>query len=281
MIYCCGFVTNTFQFDITERVKSAIKAPVTKVSGNNGGGNMAIRSWRGDIATIKPTVRPDSGEFMRLLPRGVGVMELGLGISRGTEDEFKNQLDAYEACIAELAPRGPAAIFPGGAPPFMVHGFKGEAKIVRAWEKRYKIPIITSGQLQVRAFKAVGAKSIMGATYFPPHLNDIFARYYTDAGFEVRAMEGIDVPFDKVQTLSGESVYAHIKKTFLKSKGADIISMLGSGWSVIDIIQTIEQDLGVPVIHPVCAKVWEVQHRLHIREKITGHGVLLAELPKG
>ena len=242
---------------------------------------MALSSWRGDIGAIKPTLRPDSGEFMRLLPKGIGVMELSLGIERGTEDEFKNQLDAYEARIAELTPREPDAIFPGGAPPFMVHGFKGEARIVRAWEKKYEIPIVTSGQTQAHAFKALGIKSIMGATYFPPKLNDIFARYYADAGFEVRAMEGIEVSFDQVQNLSGEAVYTHIKKTFAQSKGADAISMLGSGWNVIEIIHILEQDLGVPVIHPVCAKVWEVQHRLHIREKITGYGVLLAELPKG
>ncbi len=94
-------------------------------------------------------------------------------------------------------------------------------------------------------------------------------------------MEGIEVSFDRVHHLSGEAVYAHIKKTFAQCKGADAISMLGSGWNVIEIIQILEQDLGVPVIHPVCAKVWEVQHRLHIREKITGYGVLLAELPAG
>ena len=242
---------------------------------------MALSSWRGDIGAIKPTVRPNSGEFMRLLPKGIGVIELNLGIERGTVDEFKTQLDAYEARIAELAPRAPDVIFPGGAPPFMVHGFKGEAKIIRAWKKTYKIPIVTSGQLQAHAFRAVGAKSIMGATYFPPRLNDIFARYYTDAGFEVRAMEGIDIPFDQVHNLSGETVYAHIKRNFAKCKGADAISMLGSGWRVIDIIQMIEQDLGVPVIHPVCAKVWEVQHRLRIREKQAGFGALLADLPKG
>ena len=33
-------------------------------------------------------------------------------------------------------------------------------------------------------------------------------------------MEGIEVPFDKVQELSGEQVYAHIKRSFLRHKGA-------------------------------------------------------------
>ena len=91
-------------------------------------------------------------------------------------------------------------------------------------------------------------------------------------------MEGIDVPFDKVQELSGDQIYAHIKRNFLKAKGADAIYMLGSGWRTLDIIATLEQDLQVPVVHPVTARVWEIQKRLHVREPRRGFGHLLADL---
>ena len=53
----------------------------------------------------------------------------------------------------------------------------------------------------------------MGATYFPGDINETFARYFQDAGFDVHCMEGIDVPFDRAQELSGEQVYGHIKKS--------------------------------------------------------------------
>ena len=68
-------------------------------------------------------------------------------------------------------------------------------------------------------------------------------------------MDGIDVPFNKVQELSGEQVYAHIKKSFLKHKGADAIYMLGLRLAHADIIDMLEQDLQVPVVHPVPARV--------------------------
>jgi maleate isomerase len=131
----------------------------------------------------------------------------------------------------------------------------------------------------VRALKAVKAKSFVGATYFPDKLNAIFARYFTDAGFKVRAMAGIDVPFNKVQELAGEQIYAHIKRSFLKTKGADAIYMLGSGWRTLEIIALLEQDLQVPVVHPVTARVWEFQKRLHVREPRGGYGYMLEELP--
>jgi maleate isomerase len=134
-------------------------------------------------------------------------------------------------------------------------------------------------QNHVRALKALKAKSFVGATYFPAKLNAIFAKYFKDAGFKVRGMEGIDVPFDKVQELSGEQVYAHIKRNFLRAKGADAIYMLGSGWRTLDIIKLLEQDLQVPVVHPVPARIWEMQKRLHVREPRGGYGCLLETLP--
>jgi maleate isomerase len=241
---------------------------------------MAFSSWRGVVGMINPTMRPGvTEEVCRLLPEGIGLIPLFLNIRRGTEDEFETMMPHYEKLIAVLAEQGCDLIHPHGAPPFMVHGFDGEAKIVAGWEKKYKVPIMSVAQNHVRALKALKAKNFVGATYFPDKLNRIFAKYFEDAGFKVRGMAGIDVPFNKVQELSGEQVYAHIKRNFLKSKGADAIYMLGSGWRTLDIIELLEQDLQVPVVHPVPARVWEMQKRLHVREPRSGYGHLLSALP--
>jgi maleate isomerase len=242
---------------------------------------MAFSSWRGVVGMINPTMRPGmTEEVCRLLPEGIGLIPLFLNISRGTTDEFESMMPHYEKLVALLAGQGCDLIHPNGAPPFIVHGFKGEAKIVAAWEKKYKTPIMSVAQNHVRALKAVKAKSFVGATYFPDKLNAIFARYFKDAGFTVKSMAGIDVPFNKVQELAGEQVYAHIKHNFLRARGADAIYMLGSGWRTLDIIERLEQDLGVPVVHPVTARVWEFQKRLHVREPRKGYGYMLEALPE-
>jgi maleate isomerase len=241
---------------------------------------MAFSSWRGVVGMINPTMRPGvTEEVCRLLPEGIGLIPLFLNIRRGTEDEFEIMMPHYEKAIAELAAQQCDLIHPHGAPPFMVHGFKGEARIVDAWEKKFKTPIMSVAQNHVRALKALKAKSFVGATYFPDKLNAIFAQYFKDAGFKVRGMAGIDVPFNKVQELSGEQVYAHIKRNFLRSKGADAIYMLGSGWRTLDIIKLLEQDLQVPVVHPVPARIWEIQKRLCVREPRSGYGYLLEAMP--
>ena len=94
-------------------------------------------------------------------------------------------------------------------------------------------------------------------------------------------MEGIKVDFDKVGQLSAEQVYAHVKQAFLKHRKADAIYLLGTGWRVLPMIDLLEQDLGVPVVHPVPARCWEIQHRLSIRQPVKGFGRLLAEMVAG
>src|SRR5467141_2638530 len=221
---------------------------------------MAFSSWRGVVGMINPTLRPGvTEEVIRLLPEGIGLIPLFLNIRRGTEDEFATMMPAYEELVAVLAEYGCDLIHPHGAPPFMVQGRKREAEIVKSWEKKYKVPIMSVAQNHVNALRTLKAKTIVGATYFPAKLNAIFAKYFQDAGFKVRGMDGIDVPFAQVQNLSSREVYAHIKKSFLKHKGADAIYMLGSGWRTLDIIQTLEQDLQVPGVQPVTPRAWDIE----------------------
>ncbi len=92
-------------------------------------------------------------------------------------------------------------------------------------------------------------------------------------------MDGVDVPFDKVQELPSRRIAAHIRRSFKASGGADAVYMLGSGWRTLDIIERLEDELGVPVVHPVTARAWEIQKRLHIRKPVRGYGRLLATLP--
>jgi len=241
---------------------------------------VAYTSWRGVVGVIKPTMRPGSlEEFIRLLPEGIGVIPLFLGIRRGTEDEFQQAMLAYEAKVAELAELKLDLIHPEGAPPFMVQGIEGEKKIVGEWEKKFKIPIVTAGMTQVEAMRALKVRRILGVTYFTGKINETFSRYFKEAGFDVLGMEGISVAFEDVGRLSSQEVYAHTRKAFLRHPEADAIYMLGSGWRLLKIVSLLEQDLQVPVIYALSAKLWDVQKRLHVRQPIKGYGRLLEELP--
>lgn len=243
---------------------------------------MSFTNWRGVVGNIKPTMRPGGiEELIRMLPDGVGLLPLFLDIRDGRISTFQDAIAAYEPQIARLAKAGVDMIHPEGAPPFMVLGHDGEAELIARWERDYGVPVFTSGTNHVRALRALGVERFIGATYFTGEINDYFSRYFTHAGFNVLGMEGIDVPFEKVGGLSPHDVYAHIKKIFIRHPDAQAIYLLGSGWRVLEVVDMLERDLGVPVVHPIPARCWEIQRRLMINAPVSGYGRLLRELPRG
>jgi maleate cis-trans isomerase len=47
------------------------------------------------------------------------------------------------------------------------------------------------------------------------------------------------------------------------------------------MVDALERDLGVPVVHPIPARCWEIQLRLSIRQPVAGYGRLLSEMTPG
>jgi len=242
---------------------------------------MASGTWRGIVGVVKPTYGSGSlVEFIRLLPEGVGCIPMYAGIKEHSEGGYLGALESYNAKVAELAEIGVDLMHPEGGPPFMVRGYKAEQEIVGGWEAKYKVPIFTSGMSQAEALRALGIKKFVGCTYFrDKKLNDLFTRYFTDAGFNVLGMEGIDTSPGEADKISAETIYQHLKLSFNKHPTAQGIYLLGSGaWQIKDIVD-VENDLGVPVVHPVAARVWYVQKKLQVRNPIKGASRLLEEIP--
>jgi maleate cis-trans isomerase len=161
----------------------------------------------------------------------------------------------------------------------MLLGYKAEQELIAGWEKKYGVQMFTSGQNHVRALRALGIKKFAGASYFPDKMNAIFARYFTDAGFQVLAMEGIDSPFSDVPRVPPERILEFMKTIAAKHRDADGIYMLGSAWKTLDIIDGLEKETGLTVVHAGTARCWETQLRLGLRHPMPGYGRLLAEMP--
>ena len=148
-----------------------------------------------------------------------------------------------------------------------------------AIRKKYNVQMFTSGQNHVRALRTLGIKKFVGASYFPEKMNNVFARYFTDAGFQVLAMEGIDSPFAAVPSVPPEQILEFMKRIAAKHKDADGIYMLGSAWKTVEIIDRLEKDTGLTVVHAGPARAWGTQLCLGLCHPIPGYGRLLAEMP--
>jgi len=244
-------------------------------------GPATAAAWRGLVGCIKPRARGSSlGEMIRLLPPGIDVVPVYVNLAEGSREELQSSYPAYERNIAYLASERCDLISIEGAPPFMILGPDGEAKLLDGWKQKYKIDMFTSSQNQVNVLRAMKIGKILGITgSFGPDLNKSFAKYFEDSGINVIAMEGIGATFQTVGDVPAEAIYTFIKKKFLQHAGADAVYILGSGLDALGVVAPLEQDLGIPVIQPIAARIWEIQRRLHVRQPIKGYGTLLENLP--
>ena len=230
---------------------------------------------------IWPTLRVGGlEELCRLAPRGDRrAAALRRTFARARSRSFEAPSSWSRSACKELADAGVDLIHPAGAPPFMVHGLAGERAICARWEQRYGIPIVTSAQSQVEALRALGVTGLVGHHLPPRRDQRVFAALLPRCGFDVPAMEAMEVAFDAAQRLSSREIYAFARSVFFNHPGADGIYLLGSGWRCLDIVEMLEQDLQVPVVHAVAARAWAIEQRLHVRHTVRGYGRLLAEAP--
>ena len=235
------------------------------------------------VGLINPTNRPEGRETQidQKMPSNIRHVSLTLNFRHGTEEEFRASMPQYESKAAEFAAMKADLIIPAGAPPFMLLGYQGERQTIQSWEQKYGIPMFTSGQNHIHALKALDIKKFVGASYFGEKMNAVFARYFTEAGFQVLAMEGIAVGFADVPKLTSHQITDHAKKLLDKHPDAQGVYMLGSAWRTLNMIEDLEQSVGVPVVHPGPARCWETLIRFGIHRPISGFGRLLAELPEG
>ena len=234
------------------------------------------------VGTVRPTNRPEAGQELdldTLIPAKITFLSSTMNFTRGTEEEFSTSMPGYEAKAAEFARMGAHLVRPSGAPPFMLLGYHQEQQLIASWEKKYNVPMFTSGQNHIQALRTLGIKKFVGASYFPKQMNDIFARYFTEAGFQVLAMAGIDSPFADVPKVAPEKILEFMKAVAAKHKDAQGLYMLGSAWKSVEIIEPLERDTGLTVVHAGPARAWGTQLKLGLRHPIKGYGRLLAEMP--
>jgi maleate cis-trans isomerase len=68
-----------------------------------------------------------------------------------------------------------------------------------------------------------------------------------------------------------------VKRLFLANPGAQAIYIQGAGWRTLGIIELLERNFGVPVVHAVASKAWEIQQRLKVRAPLDGFGALMRD----
>ncbi|WP_101759089.1 Asp/Glu racemase [Oceanicoccus sp. KOV_DT_Chl] len=126
------------------------------------------------------------------------------------------------------------------------------------------------------ALQAFGAKKISVITPYPPVGDDNVRQYFTEIGYEVKAVKGLNRPS---ATAIAETSIKEVMDAIKEVDGDDVDAILqcGTNLSTVDIFPTLEHWLEKPLIPINIATVWHALRACGINDKITGKGRLLEE----
>lgn len=235
---------------------------------------------RGTVGVVKPTFRLGSLEtYIRLLPEGVCVAPRYVGVRAGTEAEFDEAIAVAETRVAELVELGVDLVLIQGTPPILLKGYRFDGELTERLTRQHGVPILTATTVQVEAFRVLGVHRFVILSYIQGAMNAKFANFFEQAGFTVTGIPELEgVAFENVGDIPAEDIYNGARKALL-DHGGEGICLLGAGWDCLPVIESLEEELGVPVITNLNAEVWATRKRLGIQEPVEGFGRLLRTLP--
>jgi maleate isomerase len=245
--------------------------------------------WRGIVGLIMP---PDTSvgvdEFHQIIPEGVAVNETMLPLEdpgdRSEQERIDYMISQLEVAVKTLDNCGVDVIGQFGAPFLFTKDAEFERNLRTSLLKVSKTPIVFMAPATVGALKSLGAKTVNVVTYYSENFNLMYKKYLEERGLTVKRMRGlpetasVKPPSSKYADISEGRIFRFSKSLHLEAEDADALLISGGGFRTLNIIEPLEEDLGVPVVSSNVALFWNLLKALRIGKRITDYGKLLSNL---
>lgn len=226
--------------------------------------------WRRRIGLIVPSSNTTMEcEIWSVLPEGISLhttrmplMDVNVGSLEIMEESsnFRLLIDAGVDCILFGCTSGS-----------LIKGREYNSKKSADVERELGIPFITTSAAVVEALRAVGAKKISVVTPYIDEVNEKEKKFLEEHGFSILSMKGMGIEKNaEIGKVTPQAVYR-----FAANSKGDCLFISCTNLRTFEIIETLEKDLGIPVITSNQASLWFTLKRLGVNEKIDGLGKLL------
>ncbi len=153
----------------------------------------------------------------------------------------------------------------------------GENKIVRKLERNRRHVIGTtllSGV--VAAFRALDVRTVSIGTAYTPDIDELEKKYFEEQGFKVIHIEGLGLMTD-VQMNCVSPSFLHDFALSLDRPEADAIFLSCGALRSLEVIESVERELGKPAICSNQASFWHCLRLCGIDDQLYGFGQLFRE----
>lgn len=216
-------------------------------------------------------------EFYAVVPEGVTLMVSTLEIITRSREEVEKSFKMSLRAAEEMAASGADVVVLGGNPVNLSRGIENLADLIAGLERKIGTRVTTSTTSQISALQALGASKI--ATVHPfteahaPRHEDSIRKF----GFEPAGTVGAGRELRDVGRIPKAVALDLARRVKDAHPDADTIHFACAHWAVAEVIDAVEDELGVDVMTSHQAILWQALRTAGIDDKITGFGRLFRE----
>ena len=140
------------------------------------------------------------------------------------------------------------------------------------------MPATTGIVAAVESLHTLGAQRIALVNPYPHELNESVVKFLSGYGFEVRSVVSLGTDFTCIGQVTGDDVYQAAKRAVKEAGRLDGLYLPCPQFPVLDVVQDIEDDLGVPAVAHLASELWAALKTIGIHAPISGFGSLLSSL---
>jgi len=225
--------------------------------------------WRAKIGLISPMSENAEHAFHIYAPEGVSFASTKINFPGPTPEGLTILTDRLEETAAMYRDYDVDLVVFGCTSGSCIKGVGWDQECVRRIERASGHPGLTTSTAVLEAFRALGTKKAAVLTPYPEETNAAEKKFLEDNGLEVTSITGVGFNRTGEFAHSGKHfLYREAKK--LKTEGAEVFFLSCMGLATMELIQILEEDLGMPVITSHQASLWACLRHSRVHDKLPG-----------
>jgi len=244
-----------------------------------------VQRWRARIGWIHPRVNSDIEvyDFYQAAPKDVVLVMTHLEVvDSARREEVEASLAVLERAVERLNMAGVDFILKIGSPLNLHYGNEGHRQIIERMRAVTKVAVTTSAQALAEAFHHLSARRILMISSWrseSKHLLENLKNFLSASGIEIAAVEGIGAQLQSIEKnkVTPGQIYRNAVEASQRHRDVDAIYIQSGTMATVGILETLENELGKPVVSSNSANIWGSFKPLNISVG-PGYGRLLGSL---
>jgi arylmalonate decarboxylase len=155
---------------------------------------------------------------------------------------------------------------------------ENEKEIIRKMEEETGAPAITTSGAVIQALNFLKIRSLVVATPYVEFINEAEKSWLATEGFQVKELKGLGLGKDEYERKLMGRQPAQIAYTLafqLAKSKPECVFISCTNFASAPIIETLEADLGIPVVTSNQATLWAALRKAGLNAPIEGYGTLM------